>query len=65
MKAYSNVGETFDAEKTSYQIAYLVYLPAYAYIIYYALSGSKIRTNNNYFYDTNINLLNCFSADFK
>ena len=44
MKAYSNVGETFDAEKTSYQIAYLVYLPAYAYIIYYALSGSKIRT---------------------
>jgi fucose permease len=32
------------AEKTSYQIAYLVYLPAYAYIIYYALSGSKIRT---------------------
>lgn len=34
----------FVAEKTSYQIAYLVYLPAYAYIIYYALSGSKIRT---------------------
>ncbi|NLO01528.1 MAG: sugar MFS transporter [Bacteroidales bacterium] len=34
----------FVAERTSYQIAYLVYLPAYAYIIYYALSGSKIRT---------------------
>jgi fucose permease len=34
----------FVAERTSYQTAYLVYLPAYAYIIYYALSGSKIRT---------------------
>lgn len=34
----------FVAEKTSYQIAYLVYLPAYLYIIYYAMSGSKIRT---------------------
>jgi fucose permease len=32
------------AERTSYQVAYLVYLPAYAYIIYYALAGNKIRT---------------------
>ena len=33
----------YAAEKTSYQIAYLVCLPAYLYTIYYALSGSKIR----------------------
>jgi len=31
------------AEQASYQNAYLVCLPAYLYIIYYALSGSKIR----------------------
>ena len=35
----------FVAERSSYQVAYLVYLPAYVYIIYYALTGSKIRTN--------------------
>ena len=35
------------AEKASYQMAYLVCLPAYLYIIYYALSGSKIRTKIN------------------
>ena len=34
------------AEKISYQMAYLVCLPAYLYIIYYALSGSKIRNIN-------------------
>jgi fucose permease len=34
----------YAAEKASYQIAYLECLPAYLYIIYYALSGSKIRT---------------------
>lgn len=33
-------------EKTSYQIAYLVCLPVYMYIIYYTLSGSKIRTSS-------------------
>ncbi|MDD4191332.1 MAG: glucose/galactose MFS transporter, partial [Mangrovibacterium sp.] len=33
----------YAAEKTSYQVAYLVCLPAYLYIIYYALSGSRIR----------------------
>lgn len=32
------------AEQASYQNAYLVCLPAYLYIIYYALSGCKIRT---------------------
>ena len=32
------------AEKSSYQLAYLVCLPAYFYIMYYAISGSKIRT---------------------
>ncbi|WP_241558235.1 MFS transporter [Mariniphaga sediminis] len=35
------------AEQASYQNAYLVCLPAYLYIIYYALSGCKIRTNIN------------------
>jgi fucose permease len=34
----------FVAGKSSYQIAYLVCLPAYLYIMYYALFGSKIRT---------------------
>jgi fucose permease len=32
------------AEQSSYQNAYLVCLPAYLYIIYYALFGCKIRT---------------------
>ncbi len=32
------------ADKTSHQVAYLVCIPAYIYILYYALSGSKIRT---------------------
>jgi MFS transporter, FHS family, L-fucose permease len=32
------------AGRSSYQVAYLVCLPAYIYIMYYALSGSKIRT---------------------
>ncbi len=32
------------AEQSSYQNAYLVCLPAYLYIIYYALWGSRIRT---------------------
>ena len=32
------------ADIASYQFAYLVCLPAYLYIMYYALSGSKIRT---------------------
>ncbi len=32
------------ADEASYQIAYLVCLPAYLYIMYFALSGSKIRT---------------------
>jgi len=32
------------AEIASHQVAYLVCLPAYLYIMYYALSGSKIRT---------------------
>ncbi len=32
------------AEVASHQIAYLVSLFAYVYIMYYALSGSKIRT---------------------
>ncbi len=31
------------AEKMSYQMAYLVCLPAYLYVIYYAVLGSKIR----------------------
>jgi MFS transporter, FHS family, L-fucose permease len=31
------------ADSASHQVAYLVCLPAYLYIIYYALSGSKIR----------------------
>ena len=35
------------AEQTSYQSAYLVCLPAYLYIIYYAISGSKIRSVKN------------------
>jgi fucose permease len=34
----------FVADLASHQIAYLVCLPAYLYIMYYALSGSKIRT---------------------
>lgn len=33
------------AEKISYQNAYLVGLPAYFYVMYYGLSGSKIRTD--------------------
>ena len=32
------------ADIASYRFAYLVCLPAYLYIMYYALSGSKIRT---------------------
>ncbi len=32
------------ADIASYKLAYLVCLPAYLYIMYYALSGSKIRT---------------------
>jgi MFS transporter, FHS family, L-fucose permease len=32
------------AEVASHHVAYLVCLPAYLYIMYYALSGSKIRT---------------------
>lgn len=32
------------ADVASHQVAYLVCLPAYFYIMYYALSGSKIRT---------------------
>ena len=35
------------AEQASYQNAYLVCLPAYLYIIYYALSGCKIRTKTD------------------
>jgi len=31
------------AEKTNYQIAYLICIPAYLYVLYYALSGNKIR----------------------
>ena len=31
------------ADKTSHQLAYLVCLPSYLYIMYFALSGSKIR----------------------
>ena len=31
------------ADVASHQVAYLVCLPAYIYIMYYALSGSKIR----------------------
>jgi FHS family L-fucose permease-like MFS transporter len=34
----------FVADVASHQVAYLVCLPAYLYIMYYALSGSKIRT---------------------
>jgi FHS family L-fucose permease-like MFS transporter len=34
------------ADVISHQIAYIVCLPAYLYIMYYALSGSKIRTKN-------------------
>ena len=33
----------FVADLASHQLAYLVCLPAYVYIMYYALSGSKIR----------------------
>jgi MFS transporter, FHS family, L-fucose permease len=32
------------ADVASHQVAYIVCLPAYLYIMYYALSGSKIRT---------------------
>ena len=32
------------ADVASHQVAYLVCLPAYIYILYYALSGSRIRT---------------------
>ena len=32
------------ADAASHQVAYIVCLPAYLYIMYYALSGSKIRT---------------------
>jgi fucose permease len=34
------------ADVASHQVAYLVCLPAYIYIMYFALSGSKIRTKN-------------------
>jgi len=34
------------ADVASHQVAYLVCLPAYLYIMYFALWGSKIRTNN-------------------
>jgi len=34
------------ADVASHQVAYLVCLPAYLYIMYYALSGSKIRKKN-------------------
>jgi len=34
------------ADIASHQVAYLVCLPAYLYIMYYALSGSKIRTKS-------------------
>jgi len=34
------------ADIASYQIAYLVCLPSYLYIMYFAFSGSKIRTKN-------------------
>jgi MFS transporter, FHS family, L-fucose permease len=34
------------ADVASHQIAYVVCLPAYLYIMYYALSGSKIRTKS-------------------
>lgn len=32
------------ADVASHQVAYLVCLPAYLYVMYYAISGSKIRT---------------------
>jgi MFS transporter, FHS family, L-fucose permease len=35
------------ADVVSHQVAYLVCLPAYLYIMYYALSGSKIRTKKS------------------
>ncbi len=35
------------ADIASHQVAYLVCIPAYLYIMYYALSGSKIRTITN------------------
>lgn len=34
------------ADVVSHQVAYLVCLPAYLYIMYFAFSGSKIRTKN-------------------
>jgi fucose permease len=34
----------FIADAASHQVAYLVCLPAYLYIMYFSLSGSKIRT---------------------
>jgi MFS transporter, FHS family, L-fucose permease len=34
------------AEVASHQVAYLVCIPAYLYIMYFAFSGSKIRTRN-------------------
>jgi fucose permease len=34
------------ADVASHQVAYLVCLPAYIYIMYFALSGSIIRTKN-------------------
>jgi fucose permease len=36
----------FVADMASHQVAYIVCLPAYFYIMYYALSGSKVRTKN-------------------
>jgi len=36
----------FIADMASHQVAYIVCLPAYFYIMYYALSGSKVRTKN-------------------
>ena len=34
------------AEVWTYQNAYLVCLPAYLFILYFAVSGHKIRTSN-------------------
>jgi fucose permease len=36
------------ADIASHQVAYLVCLPAYFYIMYYALSGSRIRTGKHF-----------------
>ena len=34
------------ADVASHQLAYLICLPAYLYIMYFAFSGSKIRTKS-------------------